>query len=515
MADWRPGRRTVFEAVLVCIILVLAVLLLLGRKPDKGMLKLVCYTPDEPITVTDLTAGSKTALPEPPVIDGYTFVGWRGEDGQIERREEITLLEDTYYSAVYSVSLDTENHIVFLDNVDGLFRPGDALTRREAAILFYRLMNTGTAGKGEFDDVSKEDECYLAAATLKDLGIVYGNYFHPDDKISRGEFFEILTSFFPASGTDAVFSDIDGRSIYYPAFCTAAENGWTESGSDVKADPFGEITRGETAVIVCKALKRPETVLGNAELAGTFLDVSQNSDYFAAAAEASIEHTFSSENGTETWTSAESLPKHEPGYFFVGVTLHCIDETGEPVIERSIDGLDFNERGEVTSGSEELDKYVRAFLKQALLKDGETDLDFKNQHAMLKEMFDYISYPTLFNYLSRNKYEPGNISWVTDEALTMLKTKKGNCYNFASVFYECARALGYDAKIFSGTMGTEYSPHAWVEIERNGMMYLYDVEDKYAHQDRNPYERDEDYMSRYHYHENGRQEESTSGGIQN
>ena len=58
----------------------------------------------------------------------------------------------------------------------------------------------------------------------------------------------------------------------------------------------------------------------------------------------------------------------------------------------------------------------------------------------------------------------------------MYATGKGNCYCYAAAFWAAARALGYDAKIVSGTYGKEKSPHGWVEIFFEDGRRTYDVE---------------------------------------
>ena len=58
----------------------------------------------------------------------------------------------------------------------------------------------------------------------------------------------------------------------------------------------------------------------------------------------------------------------------------------------------------------------------------------------------------------------------------MYSTGRGNCYCYAAAFWAAARALGFDAKIVSGTYGNTDAPHGWVEILRGGERYTYDVE---------------------------------------
>ena len=110
-----------------------------------------------------------------------------------------------------------------------------------------------------------------------------------------------------------------------------------------------------------------------------------------------------------------------------------------------------------------------------------------------------------FQYLTRNYYDSGATGWDIDEALTIFRTNRGNCYCYASAFWAAARALGFDAKIVSGTYGEEEAPHGWVEILRGGERYTYDVEIEMAvRRDRGAsdlYEMDDSARRRHGYQE--------------
>ena len=107
--------------------------------------------------------------------------------------------------------------------------------------------------------------------------------------------------------------------------------------------------------------------------------------------------------------------------------------------------------------------------------------------TQLRQLYNYTV--ENFSYLHRNLYEPGETGWEAEEAYTMLSTGKGNCYNFAAVFGQLARFLGFDAQIYSGTitgqakrdadgevLDTKRTPHAWVEIRDQGLPFIYDAE---------------------------------------
>ena len=44
-----------------------------------------------------------------------------------------------------------------------------------------------------------------------------------------------------------------------------------------------------------------------------------------------------------------------------------------------------------------------------------------------------------------------------------------------------ARALGYDAKVYSAFIGPDYRPHAWVDITIDGQLYIFDPEIEYSY----------------------------------
>ena len=143
-----------------------------------------------------------------------------------------------------------------------------------------------------------------------------------------------------------------------------------------------------------------------------------------------------------------------------------------------------------------LPEFVLAALREA------TD-DSMTRDEMLRAMYLYVR--DSFTYLRRHYYKTGDVGWATQEALTMYSTGRGNCYCFASAFWAAARALGFDAKIVSGTYGEEEAPHGWVEILRGGERYTYDVEIEMAvRRDRGAsdlYEMDDSARRRHGYQE--------------
>lgn len=163
-------------------------------------------------------------------------------------------------------------------------------------------------------------------------------------------------------------------------------------------------------------------------------------------------------------TETEPLPQ---GFVNLNGWLYCVDERGYFLTNSWVDTLYFDRNGRYTCGNEELDAYVA----QAIYENTTDDMA---REDMLRSLYEYIR--DNFVYFRRNYYRAGDMGWQIQEALTMYSTGKGNCYCYASAFWAAARGLGYNAKIVSGTVGAEDSPHGWVEIIIDDVLYTYDVE---------------------------------------
>ena len=117
-----------------------------------------------------------------------------------------------------------------------------------------------------------------------------------------------------------------------------------------------------------------------------------------------------------------------------------------------------------------------------------------DREQMLRIVYDYVV--DNFTYRYGSMYAFGAEGWAVKEARRMLEYGSGNCYCFAALFYELARFVGYDAKLYSGRAYGEqyeyrsydtdlvyapigYTPHGWVEIEFDGEPYLFDTEYEY------------------------------------
>ena len=432
-----------------------------------------CYAPVGEPQQVPAQHGEEIVLPQGPQIDGYSFLGWTDEKGNPVENGRTTLYGDAAFSAVYAIAFRNDglssHHApyLFIDG-SGYFHPFDKITRAQAAMLLYDSLDTELEGSAAFADLDPSVECYKAAATLKDLGVIDENRFHPGDPISYGELFEMLVHFFPKSTGGYAFTAIAESDARYGAFCLAMDRGWID---DLSVSPDADLTRAAAARIFNRLRGRAPMAQIDYAKVGTILDVSFSDPLFPDIAEAAIAHDADMTAEGEVWTASEALALYNEGPFFIGTALHCIDENGGAVVNGSYGSFDFGPDGVITTGMPELDKLVQSTLAELGLDPSSMDGE-----KMLHTVFNYVTYYNSYLRDGDHVHEVGDTSWVNDEAYQMLSVHKGNCYNYAAEFYVLARAIGYDAVIYSGTIDPTHRPHGWVEIEFDGEPYIFDTE---------------------------------------
>ena len=171
--------------------------------------------------------------------------------------------------------------------------------------------------------------------------------------------------------------------------------------------------------------------------------------------------------GSGTLTKESLVSMTRDGFLWFGGYLYRLGEDGFFLTDEESDGLYFDKNGRYTSGSAELDDYVAQTLSD-FMTPGAARLDD------LKAVYYHVKND--FQYLTRNYYDSGATGWDIDEALTIFRTNKGNCYCYAGAFCALARGLGYNARTYSGSIGKENQPHAWTEIALDGKIYICDPE---------------------------------------
>ncbi len=462
----KTGFRIKHLFLILAVLAAGGVLLLLSiGRPEKLNVHLLTYDGE---TVQSFPAGAMLKLEAAEAPDGYRFLGWKDAEGELETREYVPVEEELWYAAEYAVALDGESHQAYLfPDENGFFRPDEDISRADAARMLYVLLAAPVEKGDGFRDVADDAPCAEAAAALKTLGVVSGGLFRPKDKLTRGELFDMLSRFYPPADKPYRFANVLPGDALYPACCLAAREGWIDSGRDAEVPVDETISRREVAELINGILGRSEKPGATDKQIGSPVDLDRSSPGYWAMVEACISHQYEGRGKDERWTDSTPVKAHEPGPYLLDLHLYWVGDDGAVLRNADAGNLHFGPDGRYTSGSKELDGLVRTVLQQ-VWKEG------MSREELLRALYENTR--DSYSYLRRPPFDFGDTSWLVDEAVTLLSTGKGNCYSYASAFCELARAIGYDAVVYSGTFGANYAPHAWVEMEEDGEPHIYDVE---------------------------------------
>lgn len=244
----------------------------------------------------------------------------------------------------------------------------------------------------------------------------------------------------------------------------------------VPAIEEGAVTRARFAQVMHSLLGREDgerLVLSQGTLLPT--DVNLERDDLAALLEACVSHTSDPEG--VAWKQLDLKTAHEPGFVHLDGWLYYVQEDHTFLLDGDLGRLHFGADGRYTCGDEELDALVAAYWKDVMAENPEA-----TRLELLKIAYEHCHRD--FQYLRRELYTVGQTGWEVEDAKEMLTTGRGNCYNFAAIFWAYARGLGYEARAISGTCTDTDQPHGWVIIEMDGADYFFDPEWQYAYRDR-------------------------------
>ena len=384
----------------------------------------------------------------------------------------------------------TDEHIAYMNGSNDYMNPENNLTRAEAAKIIYTLLENPLAGEegSSFADVPAGIwyEDYVNSMAAMELIEGYeGNVYKPDSFITRAEFVTILSRvYLPEEGTeDITFSDVPEGYWGYEALKNAVHRGWLEGYPDGSIKPENNITRTEAILVLNRMLDRSpdKNAINNAGKILQYLDVPYGYWAYYDIMEASVPHEHSAnEDGSEVWTSfTPKTSERAPGYYLIDGQLYCVKANGYYAKSEAIGVLDFNNDGQYTSGSADLDQRLTAIV---LAYTDPSASRFTNLRSLYNYVVRHCTYRNNLVYIRE-----GATGWEAERALDMLKAgNKGNCYNFAALFTMLARRLGYQATGISGWVttpdwGWEYDTHGWVEINEGGKVYLCDPEETWAY----------------------------------
>jgi hypothetical protein len=402
----------------------------------------------------------------PPEIEGHTFLGWENSRGELLRPSMIIAGATEEYTARYIISLDTMRHMPYLFADEyGFFHADDELTSGDAVRMIWSVLAEHPEPDTWYPNISEDSVYALPAAVLKTMGILDGSRFYPEESITRGELIRMLAAFFPPAEKDCSFSDIREDSDNYGAFCTAVERGWIDGEGRMRPEQL--ITRIDAVRLMNKVLGRDDSPDAAEEQIGGMLEYMPGDAYYLPLAEAVVSHTCSFSGEHEKWDASEPLEILPEGFALIGARMYRINEGGHIVRNIEEDGFRFGSDGIYTSGDPELDALVYEVI-DSLYSEGMT------REELLHELFEYTI--SSFTYLRRTYYKYGDTTYAPEAAYVMLSTGKGNCYCYAGTFCMFARSLGYNAVVYSGSVGKDREPHGWCEIIIDEVPYICDAE---------------------------------------
>ena len=361
----------------------------------------------------------------PTMWEDRGILRWNNANGTETDVWSASINADTVYEAVTGPALKN-NGGYFAAESDGLFHPLNKFTRSDAVRVVYNLLAQKPTGETFLKDVTTRARCYQAATSLVTAGYISldeQGRFYPDVAINREDLTALLSRLFSAGAVQSALSDMREY-----------------------------LTRGQAAMIINGLLELEEV-----EDKPYFPDVSPDMEEFSAVECAGIA-------GTLSWVNGE---RAQPGFVNLDGYLYCVGDDGYFLRDTMKGTLYFDITGQYTSGDEAVDKYVADII------DAQTKSTMSRED-MLRTLYLYVRDHYL--YLKRSLYDVGETGWELKETLVMFQTGKGNCYNFSGAFWALARGIGYDAVCYSGLVGRGRDPHSWVEIEFDGVPYIFDVE---------------------------------------
>ena len=380
-------------------------------------------------------------------------------------------------------ALNTAEHMQYMNGyTDGTFRPDASITRAEASKLLASLLVNKIENEDHlFTDVDVSAWYADAVRQMTGFGLVNGytdGTFKPNAKITRAEFVAILSRLPHTDiGTDKSFNDVPKTNWAYTAVQTALAQGWISAGTNFR--PNAPITRAETVTILNRVLGRQadKQTIYTSDGIRVMPDVPDTHWAYWDMLEATTDHKFSKENGTEEWTSFDKETTDlTPGWHNIGGRLFHVNEDKQFDRDTFIGSLELDHNGYYITGSTELDALLASAVKSVVN-------DSMNQQQKLRAVYDYAK--NTFGYLGIGAADTGKSDWALTSAADMLKNHKGNCYSWAAAFTYLARQVGFDAQAIPGTgvspKGSE-SVHAWTEITIDGTAYTFDpqIESVYA-----------------------------------
>ncbi len=395
--------------------------------------------PTEPLsyTVTYLVGGSvytsqQVAEGQCPSavaveMEGLEFTGWADCNHNIVKPETVPVTGNISYVAQGSPRLTLHMPYLQLDEF-GFLRPDELLTDHELEHALKAL--------------SKE----AAWSFFPELPASFN--------LSGGQLRQVLTAFFPAEVVESAVSCADTEAVTRSMFACAMHT-LLERDAD-------------EAFVLGASAELPKDVTANREDATALL-------------EACMRHTPDPEG--QRWSDISLPSGWDPGYMVMDGWLYFVLPDGQLLRNGTEGKHDFGPDGRYTCGDPELDALVADILKRIMEENPDLEgLD------LLRKVYDHCHQD--YKYLRKEAYYLGSTGWEVEDAKEMILTGRGNCYNFAAVFWALAKGLGYDVVALAGTCTGSDQAHGWVGLYYEGERYFVDPEWQYAYTEREIFDKD-------------------------
>ncbi|RSL30309.1 S-layer homology domain-containing protein [Salibacterium salarium] len=166
---------------------------------------------------------------------------------------------DSDFWANAEISYLEENNIIG-GYSNGEFRPGNEVTRSQAAIMIAESLDLDTSNRPDpaFEDVDESYHAYDTIAAVADEGIINGDdgQFEPNEPLTRGQMAAVLTRAYDLSGEYTPgFADVDEDYIFYHDIqALAGSNITTGYASDNTFRPGESTTRAQFSVFMARIM---------------------------------------------------------------------------------------------------------------------------------------------------------------------------------------------------------------------------------------------------------------------
>ena len=214
-----------------------------------------------------------------PEITGYTYSSQKTETTHVYTEDHIT-----YIIGYPDGGVKVEQHMTRAEAATVLYR----LYNGRYPSYTQRMSNI------TFSDVSSSAWYYKEVETLYNAGVIEASAsgkFRPDDAITRAEFAVMCARYDGLTYVDkAKFGDVQRGHWAYSYINAAAEKGWIKGYPDGKFYPDKNITRAEVMALVNRLFNRPVSLDRLPKNVNPYNDIVESHWAYCDAMEATVKH---------------------------------------------------------------------------------------------------------------------------------------------------------------------------------------------------------------------------------